>query len=209
MIGKVTGALGYKASDHVLVETASGLGYIVYCSERTLAGLSSDAPVSLFTELVVREDQWSLYGFPTLEEREWHRLLTSVQGVGAKAGLAILGTLGPEGAGRAIALGDASAIKAAPGVGPKLAARVVNELKDKAPAVMTAGLSTVAAPKKPSGEVIDTASTNPSATAEALSALINLGYPQGDAATAIASVGDEASDTATLIRLALRKLAPA
>jgi Holliday junction DNA helicase RuvA len=210
MIGKVTGHLGYRGNDHVLVETASGLGYIVYCSERTLAGLSAEMPVSLFTELSVREDQWNLYGFATLEEREWHRLLTSVQGVGAKAGLAILGTLGPDGAGRAIALGDVGAIKAAPGVGPKLAARIVNELKDKAPAVMTSSLSSspVTTVPGPGQTVSAPPSHGPSATAEALSALINLGYPQGDAAAAIASVGEEADDTAGLIRLALRRLAP-
>merc|ERR1711969_111770 len=95
--------------------------------------------VALYTDLVVREDLLQLYGFPTLLEKEWHRLLVSVQGIGAKASLAMLGTLGPEGVSRAIALGDWNAVKAAPGVGPKIAQRVVNELKDKAPGVMALG----------------------------------------------------------------------
>ncbi|MEL6583784.1 MAG: Holliday junction branch migration protein RuvA [Pseudomonadota bacterium] len=207
MIGKITGVLGYRAADHALIETASGVGYLVYCSERTLATLPGDAPVSLYTELSVREDLWQLFGFETLEERDWHRLLTSVQGVGAKVGLAILGTLGVEGASRAIALGDAAAIKATPGVGPKLAARIVNELKDKAPAAMMVPVASPVARAASSAQSVSSSA----ATAEALSALLNLGYPQGEAAAAIAQVaGDEPdADTATLIRLALRRLAPA
>jgi holliday junction DNA helicase RuvA len=139
VIGKVSGVLDYRAADHVLIE-AGGIGYLVYCSERTLAGMPAPgSPVALFTEMVVREDLMQLYGFPTLAEREWHRLLTTVQGVGAKAALAILGVLGPEGVARAIALGDAAAIRRAPGVGAKIAERVALELKNKAPAVMAMG----------------------------------------------------------------------
>lgn len=139
MIGKISGVLDYTAEDHALIE-ANGVGYVVHCAPRTLAALPAPgAHAALYTELVVREDLMQLYGFPTLAEKEWWRLLTSVQGVGAKAALAILGTLGAEGLGRAVALGDSASIKRAPGVGPKIAARVANELKDKAPSVMAMG----------------------------------------------------------------------
>ena len=138
MIGKVSGRVDYVAEDHALIE-AQGVGYIVYASPRVLAGLAPGEAAALYTELVGREDLLQLYGFPTLAEKEWHRRLTSVQGVGAKVALAILGALGPEATGRAIALGDAPAIRRAPGVGPKLAQRIANELKDKAPAVMALG----------------------------------------------------------------------
>ena len=114
-----------------------GVGYVIHCSDRTLAGLPGEGEAAaLWTELLVREDLLQLFGFASVYEREWHRLLTSVQGVGAKASMAVLGTLGPEALARAIAIGDWAAVKAAPGVGPKIAQRVVNELKDKAPAAM-------------------------------------------------------------------------
>ena len=136
MIGKITGRIDYRAPDHLLIDVR-GVGYLVYCSERTMAGLPGVGEVvALFTELVVREDLMQLFGFQTLVEKEWHRLLTSVQGVGAKASLAILGALGPEGVSRAIALGDWNSIKVAKGVGPKIAQRVVLDLKEKAPGVM-------------------------------------------------------------------------
>ena len=133
MIGKITGRIDYRTVDHVLIETG-GLGYLVFCSERTLAALPGAGEVAaLYTDLIVREDLMQLYGFLTLAEKEWHRLLMSVQGVGAKASLAILGTLGPDGVSRAIAMGDWNAVKAAKGIGPKTAQRVVLDLKDKAP----------------------------------------------------------------------------
>ena len=125
MIGKISGRLELRNADHVLIDTG-GVGYLVYCSERTMAALPGvGEAVALYTELLVREDLLQLFGFLTLAEKEWHRLLTSVQGIGAKVALAILGTLGPEGIARAIALGDAGAVKAAPGVGPKTAQRVI------------------------------------------------------------------------------------
>ena len=221
MIGKISGRLDMKAADHVLIDTG-GVGYVVYCSERTLAGLPAVGEiVALFTDLVVREDLLQLYGFVTLAEREWHKLLTSVQGVGAKAALAIQGTLGSEGVGRAIALGDVAAVKAAPGVGPKLAQRVVNELKEKAPKVMALGGQGATAAKGPSkiDPLIDDEATTTSipsgssdaaATADAMSALVNLGYGQGDAAAAVAQVSGEAPDAGPgdLIKAALRLLAP-
>jgi Holliday junction DNA helicase RuvA len=117
-----------------------GVGYIVFCSDRTLASLPAVGTVlALYTDLIVREDLLQLFGFTSLQEKEWHRLLMSVQGVGAKASLAILSTLGPEGVSRAIALGDWNVVKSARGIGPKTAQRVVNELKDKAPKVMAMG----------------------------------------------------------------------
>lgn len=217
MIGKLTGKLDYRGRDHALIDVG-GVGYVVYCSDRTLAALpGAGEAVSIYTELLVREDLLQLFGFLTPYEREWHRLLTSVQGVGAKASMAILGTLGAEGAARAITLGDAVSIKAAPGVGPKLAQRVVMELKDKAPAAMAMGGSIEAAMgTEPAVVVEDDAPSAPkpiarpasNAQAEALSALQNLGYSPVDAAQAVAQAADGASDTPDLIRAALRLLAP-
>ncbi len=144
MIGKLSGRIDYRAADHVMMDVR-GVGYMVYCSDRTLAGLpGAGEVVSLYTDLLVREDLLQLFGFTTLVEKEWHRLLMSVQGIGAKASLAILGALGADGVSRAIALADVTAIKAAKGVGPKTAQRVVIELKDKAPGVMAMGGGTPA-----------------------------------------------------------------
>ncbi len=227
MIGRIAGRLVYRSADHVLVDVR-GVGYLVYCSDRTLAGLPGEgAPVALYTDLLVREDLLQLYGFPTLAEKEWHRLLMSVQGIGAKASLAILGALGPEGVARAIALGDVTAVKAAKGIGPKTAQRLVHELKDKAPEVMAMGaaaqmgasvlaedLEDDSAPVSPTAPAAMPApqamAPRGTAQAEALSALTNLGYGPGDAAGAIAQASGEADgeDTATLIRAALRLLAP-
>ncbi|PTX56925.1 Holliday junction DNA helicase subunit RuvA [Litoreibacter ponti] len=218
MIGKLAGRLDYRAGDHVLIDVG-GVGYMVYCSERTMATLPGPGEaVSLFTELLVREDLLQLFGFTTLVEKEWHRLLMSVQGVGAKASMAILNTLGPDGVSRAITLGDWNAIKAAKGIGPKTAQKVVIELKDKAPSVMAMGGTAALAQGSPAAradaddviEPIETPSvTSASAQAEALSALVNLGYGQGDAAGAVATAaGEGASETPDLIRAALKLLAP-
>ncbi|MCX8225073.1 MAG: Holliday junction branch migration protein RuvA [Sulfitobacter sp.] len=219
MIGKITGRIDYRALDHVLIDVR-GVGYLVYCSDRTLAALPGvGEAVALFTDLVVREDLMQLFGFQTLVEKEWHRLLTSVQGVGAKASLAILGALGPDGVSRAIALGDWNAVKAAKGVGPKIAQRVVLDLKDKAPGVMAmTGTLAEAHGEVEAIEVIETptpnrrptATLNQSAQSEALSALGNLGYGPGDAAGAVAQAAGEHPDaeTPTLIRAALKLLAP-
>jgi Holliday junction DNA helicase RuvA len=174
---------------------------------------------ALYTDLLVREDLLQLFGFPTLVEKEWHRLLMSVQGVGAKASLAILGALGPDGVSRAITLGDWHSVTAAKGIGAKTAQRVVNELKDKAPAVMAMGeMAPTAAPEAGVEDaVIETAPAptmvappSPGAQAEALSALTNLGYAPGEAAGAVAQAAgaDGQADTTALIRAALRLLAP-
>jgi Holliday junction DNA helicase RuvA len=221
MIGRIAGRIEYKATDHVLIDVR-GVGYMVFCSDRTLAALpGAGEAAALYTDLMVREDLLQLYGFPTLVEKEWHRLLLSVQGVGAKASLAILGTLGPDGVSRAIALGDWNAVKAAKGIGPKTAQRVVNELKDKAPTVMAMGASApttvdhdviedAPAPVAASAPKVSPAPSNASAQAEALSALGNLGYAPGDAASAVAQAAGEEpeADTAGLIRASLKLLAP-
>jgi Holliday junction DNA helicase RuvA len=214
MIGKISGRLDYRGPDHVLIDTG-GVGYIVHCSERTLAAMPPPGgPVALYTDLVVREDLMQLFGFRTLAEREWHRLLMSVQGVGARGALAILGALGPEGLARALSLGDASAIRAAPGVGPKIAQRVVLELRAKAPGVMALG----AHGARPAASALDSApamtpvpapppAAEAQAAADALSALVHLGYGEGEAAAAVAEA-EAGLDTPALIRAALRALAP-
>ena len=219
MIGRVAGLVVHRGGDHVVIDVR-GVGYVVYVSDRTMAALPAvGGAAALWTELLVREDLLQLFGFPTLLEKEWHRLLLTVQGIGAKAALAILGTLGAEGLARAIALGDWTTVKAAPGVGPKIAQRVVNELKGKAPAVMALGAGpgpTVAAPvTAEDSAVVDLPPPPPpspsaAATAEALSALLNLGYGQGEAAAAVAEAAGRAPEAATpdLIRAALKLLAP-
>ena len=220
MIGRIAGVILHRAMDHVLIDVR-GVGYIVHVSQRTAAALPPvGEAVALYTDLLVREDLLQLFGFPMLLEKEWHRLLMSVQGVGAKASMAILGTLGAEGVGRAIALGDWSSVKAAQGVGPKLAQRVVMELKDKAPSVMALGgaLSVDVAvgddviepATKPAKRPAATVSASATATADALSALLNLGYGQGEAAAAVAEAAgaNEGAQAPALIRAALKLLAP-
>jgi len=211
MIGKLSGRIGYRGTDHVLIDVA-GVGYLVYVSDRTLAGLpGAGEAVSLYTDLLVREDLLQLFGFPTLAEKEWHRLLMSVQGIGAKASMAILGALGPDALAQAIALGDWSTVKAAPGVGPKIAQRVVNELKGKAPAMMAMPGEPLATALGDMPVIEPLAAPRTSAGADALSALGNLGYGPGEAAAAVAEAQREMpeADTSTLIRAALKRLAPA
>jgi len=218
MIGKLTGIVDQLGSDHVVLDVG-GVGYVVHVSERTLAALPGPGgAAALHTELLVREDLLQLFGFLTAHEREWHRLLTSVQGVGARVALTILGTLGPDGVGRAIALGDAASVRAAPGVGPKLAQRVVMELRGKAPALMAqapAGGGAAPAPqpaaaRRGRGGPVPDATPEAAPSAEALSALANLGYAPSEAAAAVAEAAgaDPEAGTPALIRAALRRLAP-
>ncbi len=219
MIGKIAGRLDYRAADHVLIDVR-GVGYLVTVSDRVMAALPPvGEAVALYTDLLVREDLLQLFGFLTLAEKEWHRLLMSVQGVGAKASMAILGALGPDGVGRAIALGDWSAVARAKGIGPKTAQRIVLELKDKAPGVMAMGGTVQAALGdevieviEPKRRVATPVQADPKAEvqAEALSALTNLGYAPSEAMAAVARAAVEAPDAATpaLIRAALRLLAP-
>ena len=226
MIGSLKGRIEYKATDHTLIDV-SGVGYLVYCSERTLTLLPSDGEyVTIFTELVVREDLLQLYGFLTFAEKEWHRLLCSVQGVGAKGALAIQGILSVEALSRAILLSDWATVKSAPGIGPKIAQRIVNELKEKAPKVMAMGAVTSNPidgntdlvdhdDRKNQSEInvgseVSNSEALRNVQADTLSALINLGYSQGDAASAIARIETEEIDldAKKLIRSALRLLAP-
>ena len=223
MIGRIAGVIEHRGADHVLIDVR-GVGYIVHVSDRTLATLPPvGEAAALYTELLVREDLLQLFGFPTMIEKEWHRLLVTVQGVGAKAAMAILSALGHDGVGRAIALGDARAIQSANGVGPKLAQRVILELKAKAPGLMAMGValsataeaddSVIEAPLSatPRRTAAPSAQTSRAGyTADALSALLNLGYAQGDAAQAVATIGADQpdADTTTLIRAALKLLAP-
>lgn len=216
MIGKLSGRIDYKGSDHILIDVR-GVGYIVYVSDRVMASLPPKGEaVALYTDLLVREDLLQLFGFTTLVEKEWHRLLMSVQGIGAKASMAILGALGADGVSRAIALGDWSAVAKAKGVGPKTAQRVVIELKDKAPSVMAMSGGTAEAVDVE--EVIEDTAPKPRkappgqnmAQPEALSALGNLGYGPSEAASAVAQALGETPDldTSGLIRAALKLLAP-
>jgi len=225
MIGFIRGKLVSKTPPQLVVDV-QGVGYLVYCSERTLAALpAKGGVVALYTELSVREDNLQLFGFLTLAEKEWHKLLTSVQGVGSKVALGLTGTLGTDGVSRAITLGDIAAIKTAPGVGPKLAQRIVVELKDKVAKIISMGAAGAEQVQADQDVVIETpvavqapaaVSSNASATipaaaqADALSALVNLGYGHGDAATAVAEASGAAPDldSGGLIKAALRLLAP-
>ena len=226
MIGRIAGIILHRARDHVLIDVR-GVGYIVHVSDRTAASLPPvGQAVALYTDLRVREDLLQLFGFPSMLEKEWHRLLTGVQGVGAKVSLAILSTLGAEGLGRAISLGDWASVRRANGVGPKLAQRVVLELKDKAPSIMALGgtLSVdVGVPVIDTDAVIEPTgapAARPAApsdamlaaraTADALSALSNLGYAASEAAQAVAEAQarEPTAQTPALIRAALRLLAP-
>ena len=217
MIGKIAGRIDYRTADHVLIDVR-GVGYLVYCSERTMAALPGPGEaVALYTELLVREDNLQLFGFLSLVEKEWHRLLISVQGIGAKASMAILSALGPDGVSRAIALGDHGAVATAKGVGPKIAQRVIAELKDKAPTVMAMGGVGDAGPDVGAAgdEVIETVQPikpdpgKGAGQAAALSALQNLGYGPSEAASAVAeAAGAGAEGEADLIRAALKLLAP-
>ena len=226
MIGSLKGRIEYRGNDHICVDVA-GVGYIVYCSEKTLSSLPVDGEfITLFTDLVVREDLLQLFGFLTFAEKEWHRLLCSVQGVGAKGALAIQGILSVESLSRAILLSDWATIKTAPGVGPKIAQRIVNELKEKAPKVMAMG-SIKSKKENQNIDVIDNTDNVmlneelldgkinkkenfQELQSDALSALVNLGYSPGDAASAIAQIVLEEDDyhVQDLIRNALKILAP-
>ena len=203
MIGKLKGTIDGIGDDHALIDV-HGVGYVVQASSRTLQTLTNGSAVILFIETQVREDAIRLFGFTTEQEREWFRLLQSVQGVGAKVALAILSILSGGEIATAIGTQDKAMIARAPGVGPKLAQRIVVELKDKSPsfAAIDLGLSQLAT------AVNERAAPKP--VADAISALVNLGYPQASAMSAIAaavkSLGDTA-ETSALIRQGLKELA--
>ena len=201
MIGKLTGVVDSQTADALILDV-NGVGYVVQCSPRTLSRLpAAGGPVSLAIETQMREDAIRLFGFASDIERDWFRLLQSVQGVGSKVALAILGVLPPDELTTAIGRGDKTAVARAPGVGPKLAARIVAELKDKAPGLGQIGDGSVSS---------SPAQALPQSGQDAISALLNLGYgrPQVMAAVeqALATLGAEAAAPA-VIRQGLKILA--
>ncbi len=204
MIGKLKGVVDAYGEDFVIVDV-QGVGYVVHCSSRTLQNLPKVGEAAVLSiETHVREDMIRLYGFRSDQEREWFRLLQTVQGVGAKVALGILSVLDPGGLGTAIATGDKAAIARAPGVGPKLASRIVAELKDKAPAFSAVDPALI----RLSDAVAER--TAPAPVSDAVSALVNLGYAQPQASAAVAAAlkqAGEAAEAKTLIRLGLRELA--
>ncbi|ADP70233.1 Holliday junction DNA helicase RuvA [Rhodomicrobium vannielii ATCC 17100] len=208
MIGKLKGIVDAVGADHAIIDVG-GVGYEVACSPRTLGALKPGEPVALSIETYVREDAIKLYGFLSEAERGWFRLLQSVQGVGAKVALSILATLDSAQLAQAIAMQDRVSVTRAPGVGPKVALRIVNELKDKAPP-LAFSVAAIAAPASGSASAAIPASAAPSPAAEAVSALVNLGYAplQANAAisTALGKAGEDAR-TEDLIRLGLKDLA--
>jgi len=203
MIGKLKGMLESYGEDHVIIDVG-GVGYVVHCSARTLQALPARGePAVLSIDTYVREDQIRLFGFLTDSEREWFRLLQTVQGVGTRVALSVLGTLKPADLATAVAMRDKATVARAPGVGPKVAERIVTELKDKAPAYAAVDPAVI----RLSGAIEERRAPQP--VTDAVSALVNLGYGQPQAAAAIAAAVGQAgdgADAAKLIRLGLREL---
>jgi holliday junction DNA helicase RuvA len=204
MIGKLKGLIDSYGEDFVIIDV-NGVGYVAFCSSRTLQALPRPGEAAaLAIETYVREDQIKLFGFASDSERDWFRILLNVQGVGTKVALSLLSTFKAAELATAIATRDATAITRTPGVGKKLAERIVLDLKDKAPAF--AGVDPAVA--QLSGEIEDKRA--PAPAVEAISALVNLGYPQAQASAAVAAALKTAGDapkTEALIRLALREMA--
>ena len=198
MIGKLSGTVDSITDDTVILDV-HGVGYLVQCPSSTLARLSVGAPASLMIEMKVSEDAIKLYGFASAEEREWFRLLQTVQNVGSKVALSVLSTLNPRELQRALALGDKAMIGRASGVGPKLALRIATELKDKAPSMMLRGEDDAA--------VVAMAHAPRGPESDAVSALIHLGYSDARAAEAVARAAQalgEHTEAGALIREALK-----
>jgi len=204
MIGKLKGVIDSYGEDSIILDV-NGVGYLVHCSTRTLQELPGvGEPATLSIETHVREDQIRLFGFSTGIEREWFRLLQTVQGVGVKVALAVLSTLKPSDLATAIAMRDKATVARTPGVGPKVAERIVTELKDKAPAYTDVDPAVV----RLSGALDEKRAPQP--MSDAVSALVNLGYGQPQAAAAVAAAArsaGEGSDVRQLIRLGLKELA--
>ncbi len=203
MIGRLRGTIEQADEDSCVVDV-NGVGYVVHASARTLRELSPGAEARLLVETVVREDAILLYGFIAAAERDWFRILTTVQGVGAKVALSLLSTLAPDELASAIVAQDKASLNRAAGVGPKLAARLTTELKDKA-TQWGAIPGARATPAK-----ADTPSATPSPNEDAISALVNLGYKRMEAFGAIARVAQRLGADAkidALIREGLRELA--
>ncbi len=207
MIGKLTGRIDTVEEDRCLIDVG-GVGYLVFASARTLGQVAPGQAAALLIETHVREDHIHLYGFAERGEREWFRLLSTVQGVGARVALAILSVLSPDELATAVAAQDKAAVARANGVGPKLAGRIVAELKDKAGALvfhggrpLATGAAGAAAP--PSDGLAQTAE-------DAVSALVNLGYRRTEAFAAVAAASRELGPEAkldALIRAGLKELA--
>lgn len=200
MIAKLTGLIDEIGSDNIVLDV-NGVGYLVFASSRTIAAIGSKGDrTTIYTQMQVSETDMRLMGFASASERDWFRLLTSVQGVGGKVALAILSALEPGEISRAVATGDKAMVSRANGVGPKLALRIVNELKDR-----VGGLVVDAVAGK--GGIIAAASNN---SADAVSALQNLGFKPAEASAAVAAADAEAGEGASLdalVRLALKKAA--
>jgi Holliday junction DNA helicase RuvA len=207
MIGKLSGIVDSISDDSVILDVG-GVGYLVQCPASTLSRLAAGAHAALMIEMKVSDDAIKLYGFATAEEREWFRLLQTVQNVGGKVALSVLSTLSPRDLQRALALSDKAMIGRAPGVGPKLALRIATELKDKAPSMMVGGMM-----MRGEGDAHVAAARGPAA--DAVTALVKLGYSEGQAAEAVARAandlgfedGGDAAETGTLLREALRGMA--
>ena len=197
MIAKLYGRIDETGVDHLVIDV-NGVGYLVQASARTLSALGkTDDFATVFTEMQVSENDMRLIGFATREERDWFRLLTGVQGVGGKVGLAILSAIEPQDLALAIGSGDAAMVSRANGVGPKLASRIVNELKDKVGALAGGGAKLTA-----------TGTANGNHAQDAMSALANLGFKPGEAGSAVALAVEELGPDATLdalVRLALKR----
>jgi holliday junction DNA helicase RuvA len=204
MIGKLKGLIDSYGEDHVILDV-NGVGYVVQCSTRTLQRLPPvGEAAALSIETQVREDAIRLFGFSSDAERDWFRLLQSVQGVGAKVALAILSIQTPNELANAIATQDKATVARAQGVGPKLAARIVAELKDKAPAFATIDPNVA----RLAGD--EDARSAPRPVQDAISALVNLGYGRPQAASAVAAAAKalgESADAGALIRRGLKELA--
>ncbi|MEM9354770.1 MAG: Holliday junction branch migration protein RuvA [Pseudomonadota bacterium] len=205
MIGKLRGKVDAVGESHCIIDVG-GVGYEVQASARALRDMTIGTEVSLTIDTHVREDAIRLYGFASEVERNWFRTLQGVQGVGSKVALGVLGVLAPQDLANAIAIGDWAAVGQTPGVGKKIAQRIVTELKDKAPALSVAGLNV---PEVANGSAAGPASDD-NFSAEAISALCNLGYQPAQASQAVALAAKElgdAADTAKLIRQGLKALA--
>ncbi|MCO5148085.1 MAG: Holliday junction branch migration protein RuvA [Aquamicrobium sp.] len=203
MIGKLKGTVDEVGEDHCILDV-HGVGYVAFCPARTLVGLNAGEAAVLHIETYVREDMIRLYGFSSTLEREWFRLLQNVQGVGAKVALSVLSTLAPAELANAVALRDIAMVSRAPGVGRKVAERIVTELKGKAPALAGEAAATIGFAQELGAGVA------PAPAADAVSALTNLGYSRDIAASAVAAAmkaAGEDADSAKLIRLGLKELA--
>lgn len=201
MIAKLTGLIDSLSEDGAVIDV-SGVGYLVFCSGSTLGRLSPGATASLLVETHVREDHIHLYGFMETAERDWFKLLTTVQGVGAKVALAILTVLATDELANAIAAADRTAITRAAGVGPKLAARIISELKDKTGAIA------IASHIQGTG---DAASADRTVMSDAISALVNLGYGASEAHAVLARAASELGPkpaVESLIQAGLSELGP-